>query len=132
MMEKWNVGPPWRDSVLSASSGIIAWIIVKKWTRYEFGLGQGILGMKSGKRSILQQRLYQHFMMIPIRHPFSALAPENTPLLRENQYNYMRLDTLSPPFHYPLRAVGSTSRRPEPKIPLFQNSNIPIGAKPLT
>jgi len=52
-MEQWNDGPPWpparslrlgeRDSGLIASSGIIAWIIVKKWTRYEFGLGQGIL-----------------------------------------------------------------------------------------
>ncbi len=71
--------------------------------------------MKSGKRSILQQRLYQHFMMIPIRHPFSALAPENTPLLRENQYNYMRLDTLSPPFHYP--------RTQDSIIPEFQLSN---------
>jgi hypothetical protein len=44
-LENWNVGPPWRDSVLITSSGIIAWIIVKKWTRYEFGLGQGILGL---------------------------------------------------------------------------------------
>ena len=35
-----------RDSVLIASSGIIAWVIVKKWTRYEFGLGQGRLGIK--------------------------------------------------------------------------------------
>jgi hypothetical protein len=29
MMESWNVGPPWRNSVLIASSGIIAWIIIK-------------------------------------------------------------------------------------------------------
>ena len=28
-------------------------ILIKKWTRYGFGLGQGRLGMKSGKRSIL-------------------------------------------------------------------------------
>jgi len=87
--------------VLIASSGIIAWIIVKKWTRYEFGLGQGILGMKSGKRSILQKMLNLHFIMILARHPFSAFAPENTPLLRENQYNYIRFDSLNPPFHYP-------------------------------
>ncbi len=40
--------------MLIASSDIITWIIVQKWTRYEFGLGQGILGMKSGKRSSLQ------------------------------------------------------------------------------
>ncbi len=100
--------------------------------------------MKSGKRSILQKMLYLHFMMMPVRHPFSAFAPENTPLLRENQSNYIRFDSLNPPFHYPLRArfqpeglpgrrVGSTSRRPEPmiaqklhfvpNIPEFQHSN---------
>ena len=33
-----------------------------------------ILGMKSGKRSILQKMLYLHFMMMPIRHPFSAFT----------------------------------------------------------
>jgi hypothetical protein len=27
----------------------------QKWIHYEFGLGQGILGMKSGKRSILKK-----------------------------------------------------------------------------
>jgi hypothetical protein len=43
--------------VLIASYGIIARIIVKKWTHHEFGLGQGILGMKSGKRTILQEML---------------------------------------------------------------------------
>jgi hypothetical protein len=37
-----------------------------------FGLGQGIMGMKSGKRSILQKMLYHHFVMMPFRHPFSA------------------------------------------------------------
>jgi hypothetical protein len=46
-----------------------------------------ILGMKSGKRSILQKMLYLHFMMMPVRHPFPALAPENTPLLQENRWN---------------------------------------------
>ena len=92
----------------------------------------GILGLKIGKRSILQKMLYLHYIMMPVRHPFSAFAQKNTPLLRENQYNYIRFDSLNPPFHYPLRAVGSTSRRPEPMIPIFQNSNIPIGAKPLT
>jgi hypothetical protein len=30
IMEYWNAGPPWCDSVLTASSGIIAWITVKK------------------------------------------------------------------------------------------------------
>ena len=46
----------------------------------------GILGMKSGKRSIIEKMLYLHFMMMPVRHPFSAFSQENTPLLRENQY----------------------------------------------
>ena len=58
--------------------------------------------------------------MVPVRHPFSVFAIENTPLLRENQYNYIRFDSLNPPFQYSLRAVGlvsSTSQRPEPMIP---------------
>jgi hypothetical protein len=75
----------------------------------------GILGMKSGKRSILQKMLNLHFMLMPVRHPFSAFAPENTPLLREDQYNYIRFDSLNPPFHYP-RTHDST-------IPEFQHSN---------
>jgi hypothetical protein len=71
--------------VLIASSGIKAWIIAKKWTRYKIGLGQGRLGMKSGKRSILPKMLYLHFMMMPVRHPFSAFAQKNTPISQENQ-----------------------------------------------
>ena len=59
MMEYWNVGPPWRNLVLIAPPVIIARIRVKKWTRYEFGLGQGILGMKSGNRSILHKMLME-------------------------------------------------------------------------
>jgi hypothetical protein len=75
----------------------------------------GILGMKSGKRSILQKMLYLHFMMMPVRHPFSVFSQENTPLLRENQYNYIRLDSLNPPFQY--------SRTHDSIIPLFHHSN---------
>jgi hypothetical protein len=87
--------------VLIASSGIIAWIITKKWICYEFGLGQGIRGIKSGERSILQKMLNPHFMTMPVGHPFSTFVSENTPYLRENQYNYIRFDSLNPPFHYP-------------------------------
>jgi len=53
--------------------------------------------------------------MMPVRHPFSAYTPENTPLLRENQYNYIRFDSLNPPFHYP--------RTHDSNIPEFQHSN---------
>jgi hypothetical protein len=60
--------------VLIASSAIIAWILVKIWTRYEFGLGQGILGMKSGKRSILQKMLNLHSLMMLTSHIFSVSA----------------------------------------------------------
>jgi len=81
----------------------------------------GILGIKSGKRSILQKMLYLHFMMEPDSHPFSVFAPENMPLLRETQYNYIHLDSLT---HH--------SIVPEPIIPIFHNSNIPIEAKPLS
>ena len=72
----------------------------------------GRLGMKSGKRSILQKILYLHFMMMPVRHPFSAFAPENTPILQENQYNYIRFDFLNPP--------SQNSRTHDSIIPLFQ------------
>jgi hypothetical protein len=53
--------------------------------------------------------------MIPDRHPFSAFASENTPLSRENQYNHIRFDSLSPPSHYP-KTHGHN-------IPVFQYSN---------
>ena len=119
MMEYWNVGPPWRDSVLIASSGIKAWIIAKKWTLYKSGLGQGILGLKSEKRSILQKNVASSFMLMPARHPFSAFAPQNTLILRENQYNYIRFESLNPPFQY--------SKTHDSIIPLFHHSN--CGAK---
>jgi len=54
-------------------------------------------------------------MMMPTRHQFSAFAPENTPLLRENQYNYLRFNFLNPPVHYP--------RTHDSNIPEFQHSN---------
>jgi hypothetical protein len=44
----------------------------------------GRLGLKSGKRSILQIMLCLHFMMMFIRHPFSALTSEITTLSRDN------------------------------------------------
>jgi len=44
--------------------------------------------------------LYLHVMMMPVRHPFSAFAPENMPLSRENQYHYIRFDSLNPPFQF--------------------------------
>jgi hypothetical protein len=59
--------------VLIASSGIIAWIIAKKWTRYEVGLGQGRLGIKNGKRSILQKMLYLYSLMMATSHVFLFL-----------------------------------------------------------
>ena len=31
-----------------------------------------ILGMKSGKRAILQEMMYRQYLMMPFRHPFSA------------------------------------------------------------
>jgi len=40
---------------------------------------------------------------------------ENTPLLRENQYNYIRFDSLNPLFHCP--------RTHDSNIPEFQHSN---------
>ena len=51
-------------------------------------------------------------MMMPIRHPFSAFIPENMPILKENQYNYIRFDTLNPPLQY--------SRTHDSIVPSFQ------------
>jgi len=75
--------------------------------------------MKGGERSILKKMFYLHFLMMPVSHPFSAFAPESMPILRENQYNYIRFDSLKPPFQY--------SRTHDSIIPLFHHSN--CGAK---
>jgi hypothetical protein len=40
----------------------------------------GILGMKSGNRSILQKMLNLTFIMTVVRHPFSAFTPKKTPM----------------------------------------------------
>jgi hypothetical protein len=52
----------------------MAWIIAKKWTRYEFGLGQGRLGMRSGKKSILQKKLNLPSLIMLTSHIFSVFA----------------------------------------------------------
>ncbi len=101
--------------------------------RWEAAWNDGIVecwntGYKNRKKIYSKKMLYPHFMMMPIRHPFSAFVSENTRLLRENQYNYIRFDSLNLPFHYP-----------RTMIPIFQNSSpakdgicdFPIGAKPL-
>ena len=73
-----------------------------------------IVGMKSGKRTILQEVLNLNAMMMHVRHPFSAFAPKIMQLLREYHYNYIRSDSLKPPFHYP--------RTHDSNIPIFQHS----------
>ena len=40
------------------------------------------------------------FLMMSVRHPFSAFTPETTPILRDNQYDYIRFDSLNPLFQY--------------------------------
>jgi hypothetical protein len=55
--------------------------------------------------------------MTPVRLSFSTFAPENTPMLFEYQYNYIRFDFLS------LHSII-----PEAIIPPFQYSTIPSGA----
>jgi hypothetical protein len=54
-------------------------------------------------------------MLMPVRHLFSTFAPENTPLLRDNQYHYIRFDYLNPTFLYP--------RTHDSNIPEFHHSN---------
>jgi len=49
----------------------------------------GILGMKSGKRSFLQKMLILTFMMIVVRHPFSAFILKSIPSkLKKSMQNY--------------------------------------------
>jgi hypothetical protein len=65
----------------------------KKCTRYEFGLGQGILGMKSGKKIYstknVESNLYDDSRQISI----FCFSPKNTPMLQEYQYNFMSFDS---------------------------------------
>jgi hypothetical protein len=66
-------------------------------------------------------------MMMPVRHPFPAFAPENTQLLRENQYNYIRFDSLIPTFHYPRThdSAKASLRAQYSRIPTFQLDEVP-------
>jgi len=84
----------------------------------------GILGLKSGKKPILQKMLNLHSLMIPVRHPFYDFAPENTPLFQENQYNHIRFDSLNPPFHYPRThdSAKASLRAQYSRIPTFHYS----------
>jgi len=115
-----------------AAAGVLFESLSLKRIFRRIGLGQGRLGIESGKRSILQKNLYLHFMMMRFRHPFSALTPENTQLLRENQYNYMRFGSLSLPFHCPLRArfqpvglpAGGEARIHYSIVPAFQSHDL--------
>jgi hypothetical protein len=77
---------PGATQVAITAAGELDYQLISRWTQSELGLGQGILGIKSGKRTILQKMLPLHFMMMPDRHSFSVFAPENTPLLHESQY----------------------------------------------
>jgi hypothetical protein len=54
-------------------------------------------------------------MLMPVRHLFYAFAPENTPLLRDNQYHDIRFDYLNPTFLYP--------KTHDSNIPEFHHSN---------
>jgi hypothetical protein len=43
-------------------------------------------GYEKRKNVYFKKMLNLHFMMMPVRHQFSAFAPENTPLLLEISY----------------------------------------------
>ena len=78
-----------------------------QWIRSE------ILGTSDAKN------VASSFMLMPARHPFFAFAPQNTLILRENQNNYIRFESLNPPFQY--------SKTHDSITPLFHHSN--CGAK---
>ena len=48
-------------------------------------------GYEKRKKVYSKKMLYLHFTMMPVKHPFFPFAPENTPLLRENQCNFILL-----------------------------------------
>jgi len=57
-------------------------------------------GSEKWKKVFSIKMVNLHLMMMPARQAFFAFDLENTPILRENQYNYIRFDSLNPPFHY--------------------------------
>jgi hypothetical protein len=66
----------------------------------------GILGMKSGKWAILQEMMNLQYLMMPVRHQFSAFVPISIPSKLNNQRKSLRVD-----FFF------------KPIIPLFHDSH---------
>ena len=64
----------WNDGILEC------WPPARRATPSGAYASERRLGLKSGKRSILQKMLYLHFIMISVNYPFSTFVPENTPL----------------------------------------------------
>jgi hypothetical protein len=48
--------------------------------------------MKSGKRAILQEMMNLQYLMMPVRHPFSAFVRISIPSKLNNQRINMRID----------------------------------------
>jgi hypothetical protein len=73
----------------------------------------GILGMKSGNRSILQN--FESTFYNDARQPsiFSLFRMRYATITRKSMH-YIRFDSLNPPFHYPMTQYSS--------IPLFHHS----------
>ncbi len=85
--------------------------------------------MKSGRRHLIQILLNLHLLMKFVRHPYSTFISE---ILHCNENLNAMICALILYFLKPIIPLSSPSRRPEPIIPLFHHSIIPIGAKPLT
>jgi hypothetical protein len=67
----------------------------------------GILGMKSGKKYLFHQKnVISAFYDDALQTSIFCFRTKITPLLRKNQYKYIRFDTLNSPFQYSLRAGG--------------------------
>ena len=76
----------------AAAAGVILEIHSLKRIFRRIGLGQGILGMKSGKRTILQEMLNLPYLRMPVRYPFSIFLLIRTPSKLNNHCKNMRFD----------------------------------------
>jgi len=75
----------------------------------------GILGIKSGKRHILQKMVNLHFLMIFVEHSFSAITTKNCAIMTRKSmqlYALLFFCSLNPLFHYSNIPIFQLGRSP--------------------
>jgi hypothetical protein len=114
MMEKWNFGPPWRDSVLIPSSGIIARITVKKWNVVYSVWAREYWVWKAGKCLFYKKCCIYIFCRWTSDIHF-LLSPLKLRTITIKWIQFYSFDSLNPPSHY--------ARTHDSNMPEFQHSN---------